>query len=311
MSHFPGFDPTLATDPKSLEMVIVPRARDLGGFEVRRALPAAKRQMVGPFIFFDQMGPVEFIDNGIDVRPHPHIGLATVTYLYQGQFRHLDSLGSDRMITPGAVNWMVAGNGVTHSERSAPQDRVGRHDLFGIQTWVALPEDREDDPASFEHHAKADLPMIEGEGVTARLIVGRAWGEKAPASTFSDMFYGDVTLAPHATLPMPDDHEDRAFYVMDGEVEVASEVYAPHRMGIFRPGDRVALTAGPTGARVMVLGGETLNGPRYISWNFVASSREKLEAAQEAWMKGDFEHGRFALPPGDTEEFIPHPKARD
>ena len=262
------------------------------GFEVRRALPAAKRQMVGPFIFFDQMGPVEFIDNGIDVRPHPHIGLATVTYLYQGQFRHLDSLGSDRMITPGAVNWMVAGNGVTHSERSAPQDRVGRHDLFGIQTWVAL-------------------PMIAGEGVTARLIVGRAWGEKAPASTFSDMFYGDVTLAPHATLPMPDDHEDRAFYVMDGEVEVASEVYAPHRMGIFRPGDRVALTAGPTGARVMVLGGETLNGPRYISWNFVASSREKLEAAQEAWMKGDFEHGRFALPPGDTEEFIPHPKARD
>ena len=291
-----------------IETVIIPRARDLGGFEVRRALPAPQRQMVGPFIFFDQAGPAEFVTGqGIDVRPHPHIGLGTVTYLYKGEFEHRDSLGTHQMIYPGEVNWMVAGNGVTHSERTSQVTRQKPSSLFGIQTWVALPEDHEERVASFEHHTEAALPFLEGEGKRLRLIMGRGWGETAPVSTFTDMFYADVVLEAGALLPLPRDHEDRGVYVTSGSVEVAGEAFEAGRMMVFRPGDEITIKAGEQGARLMALGGETLNGPRHIWWNFVASSREKIDAAKEAWASGDWEHGRFQLPPGDDAEFIPLP----
>ncbi|MGO2006946.1 pirin family protein [Vreelandella alkaliphila] len=310
MSWMPDIEPKCpsAGNLHDIETLIVPRAHDLGGFEVRRALPAPKRQMVGPFIFFDQMGPAEFLrEDGIDVRPHPHVGLATVTYLYQGEFQHRDSLGTNQMIHPGAVNWMVAGNGVTHSERTSPATRQNKHSLFGIQTWVALPEAYEDKPASFAHHGQETLPLLKGEGKEVRLILGTAWGEQAPVQTFSEMFYADAVLQPGAKLPLPDGHEDRGLYVTSGSVSIAGDTFDAGQMMVFRPGDPITVTAGESGARLMLLGGETLNGPRYISWNFVASSREKLAAAKQAWMEGDFEHGRFKLPPGDDEEFIPFP----
>lgn len=310
MSWMPDLDPTCpdAGALDDIELLIVPRARDIGGFEVRRALPAPRRQMVGPFIFFDQMGPAEFIHGGgIDVRPHPHIGLATLTYLFRGAFQHRDSLGSDQMIHPGAVNWMVAGNGVTHSERTDAATRAAPHTLFGIQTWIALPEAQEDAPGSFEHHGADALPVLEAEGKQLRLIAGRGWGARAPVTVHSDLFYADAVLQPGARLPLPRDHEDRGLYVTEGSVLIAGEEFPAGRMMVFRPGDDITVTAGAQGARFVALGGETLNGPRYIMWNFVASSREKLEAAREAWKAGDFEHGRFRLPPGDDAEFVPYP----
>ncbi|SDZ37295.1 hypothetical protein SAMN05444004_11211 [Jannaschia faecimaris] len=292
----------------AIETVIVPRARDIGGFEVRRALPAPRRQMVGPFIFFDQMGPAEFLTGqGIDVRPHPHIGLATVTYLLKGRIHHRDSLGTDQWIEPGAVNWMVAGNGITHSERMDGDYRKTEKSLFGIQTWVALPEDQEDRPADFIHAAKSTLPMLEAEGKQVRLILGDAWGETAPVETASRMFYADAALEAHAMIPLPDDHEDRGVYVLSGEVSVGGQRFEAGRMMVFRPGDALSLKAGGQGARILLLGGDTLEGPRHIWWNFVASSKDKIEAAKEAWRAGDWAHGRFRLPPGDDAEHIPLP----
>ena len=310
MSWNPTFDPDCpnAGNLDSIETLIIPRARDLGGFEVRRALPSSARQMVGPFIFFDQMGPAEFItEGGIDVRPHPHIGLGTVTYLYQGEFEHRDSIGTHQMIYPGEVNWMVAGQGVTHSERTSAATRQGPSSLFGIQTWIALPDSHEDVPAAFEHHGKEALPLLEGEGKAVRLILGSAWGEKAPATLYSETFYADVVLQAGAKLPLPSDHEDRGLYVTQGSVEIAGETFEAGRMMVFRPGDEITLTAGSAGARLMALGGETLNGPRYIWWNFVASSRDRIEAAKASWAAGDWQHGRFQLPQGDDQEFIPLP----
>jgi redox-sensitive bicupin YhaK (pirin superfamily) len=298
--------------PDALETLIIPRARDIGGFAVRRALPSPRRQLVGPFIFFDQMGPVEFVTNqGIDVRPHPHIGLGTVTYLFQGAFRHRDSVGTDQLIHPGDVNWMVAGKGVTHSERTTDEERARPHSLLGIQTWVALPEEVEDAPASFEHQRKDDLPILEAEGVSARLVLGSAWGERSPVKTFSEMFYADAHLLPGAKLPLPDGHEDRGVYVVEGAVEVAGVRYEAHRMMIFRPGDHMFVTAMEEGARLMLLGGETFSGPRYIWWNFVASSVERIEAAKEGWARGDFQEGLFRLPPGDEKEYVRLPEEAD
>ncbi|MFD6317617.1 pirin family protein [Methylorubrum thiocyanatum] len=310
MSWNPALEPGCpnAVGIDAIETLIVPRAYDLGGFEVRRALPAPKRQMVGPFIFFDQAGPAEFITGkGVDVRPHPHIGLATVTYLYRGEFQHRDSLGTNQTILPGAVNWMVAGRGVTHSERTTPETRRAPHSLYGIQTWVALPESHEDTAPSFEHHGKAALPMIEDGGVSLRLILGHAYGERAPANVFSDTFYADVTLAPGTRFPLPDDHEDRGLYVVEGAISIAGQDFEAGRMMVFRPGDRITVAAGPSGARLMALGGATLGGPRYIWWNFVSSSREKIEAAKEEWRRGAWGEGRFDLPPDDRAEFIPLP----
>ena len=310
MSWNPALDPSIpigdAVD--SIETVIVPRARDLGGFEVRRALPSQARQMVGPFIFFDQMGPAEFLTGqGIDVRPHPHIGLATVTYLLKGRIHHRDSLGTDQWIEPGTVNWMLAGQGITHSERMDGEMRAKPHSLFGLQTWVALPKDREDDPAGFLHASQTSLPVLDGEGKFVRLILGNVWGETAPIETPSEMFYADATLAKGASIPLPDNHEDRGVYILSGEVSVAGETFGAGRMLVFRPGDRVSVKAGDQGARIMLLGGATMDGPRHIWWNFVASSQDRINAAKEAWRAGDWAHGRFQLPPGDDDDFIPAP----
>jgi redox-sensitive bicupin YhaK (pirin superfamily) len=310
MSWNPALDPTIpigdAVD--AIETVIVPRARDLGGFEVRRALPSADRQMVGPFIFFDQMGPAEFLTGqGIDVRPHPHIGLGTVTYLLKGRLHHRDSLGTDQWIEPGAVNWMKAGWGITHSERTDGPVRQTGQTMFGLQTWLALPKSREDDPAEFIHTPEAQLPVLEGEGKTVRLILGHAWGEVAPMETPSEMFYADATLAPGAAIPLPDGQEDRGVYILQGEVTVSGQTFPAGQMLIFRPGDRISVRAGDTGARLMLLGGATMDGPRFIWWNFVASSRDRIAAAKEAWRAGDWAHGRFRLPPEDKAEFIPAP----
>lgn len=310
MSWNPALEPQCpgAGSLDAIETVIIPRARDIGGFEVRRALPAPRRQMVGPFIFFDQAGPAEFLTGqGIDVRPHPHIGLGTVTYLYEGEFEHRDSLGTHQMIYPGEVNWMVAGKGVTHSERTSAATRRGESRLFGIQTWIALPESHEDTPASFEHHGKQALPQLQGEGKDVRLILGSAWGEKAPATLYSETFYADVQMHPGAKLPLPDDHEDRGIYVTQGSIEIAGESFDAGRMMVFRPGDHITVTAGAQGARLMALGGATLNGPRYIWWNFVASSRDRIEAAKQSWAAADWQNGRFQLPPGDDQEHIPLP----
>jgi redox-sensitive bicupin YhaK (pirin superfamily) len=310
MSWNPAFEPGCpdAVGAGSIETLIVPRARDIGEFEVRRALPAPRRRLVGPFIFFDQMGPAEFITgHGIDVRPHPHIGLATVTYLFRGEVQHRDSLGVNQVIRPGAVNWMVAGRGVAHSERTSAQTRKAPHSLFGIQTWVALPEAHEEDAPHFEHHEKDSLPVIEGEGASLRLILGRAFGETAPAGVFSETFYADAALEPGARMPLPDDHEDRGIYIVEGSISVAGQSFDAGRMMVFRPKDSISVAAGPNGARLILLGGATLAGPRCIWWNFVASSREKIEAAKEEWRKADWGRGRFDLPPDDRDEFVPLP----
>ena len=290
----------------ALETLIIPRARDIGGFEVRRALPSLKRQMVGPFIFFDQMGPAEFLtDGGIDVRPHPHIGLGTVTYLYKGEFEHRDSLGTHQMIYPGEVNWMVAGKGVTHSERTSDETRARRNSLFGIQTWIALPKEHEEMAPDFEHHKEAALPVIEAGGVTARLILGNAYGETSPVTMLSETFYLDVVLQAGAAFPLPDDHEDRGIYVTEGSIEVAGDSFEAGRMMVFRPGDRISAKAGPQGARLMLLGGATMSEKRYIWWNFVSSSKDRIAQAKEDWKASDWTNGPFKLPPGDDAEFIP------
>ncbi len=309
MSWNPALEPHCPTGDQvdRIETLIIPRVHDLGGFQVRRALPSPKRQMVGPFIFFDQMGPAELVTGqGIDVRPHPHIGLATVTYLYQGQIHHRDSLGTSLPIEPGAVNWMTAGQGITHSERTPPAIRSGRHDLFGIQTWVALPEDQEDIAPAFEHQPKDALPFITGEGLEVRLILGNLYGERSPVAVHSDMFYADAVMAAGAKLPLGAEHEDRGLYVVSGEIEIAGDRFEAGQMMVFRPGDPITILARQP-SRLMLLGGAPFNGPRYIWWNFVASSKARIEAAKEAWREGDWQHGRFQLPPEDDAEFIPLP----
>ena len=310
MSWNPAMEPGCpdAAGLDAIETLIVPRSRDLGGFEVRRALPAPKRQMVGPFIFFDQAGPAEFLTGqGVDVRPHPHTGLGTVTYLFRGDFHHRDSTGADQIIRPGELNWMVAGRGVSHSERTTAAARSGPNSLFGIQTWLALPDRDEDMEPMFEHHGRDALPMIEDAGVSVRLVLGEAWGARAPARMFSETFYADAKRDPGRRLPMPDDHEDRGIYIVEGSIRVAGQAFEAGRMMVFRPGDRITVEAGERGARLMLLGGATLPGPRYIWWNFVASSRERIEQAKADWRAGKWGEGRFDLPVDDRDEHIPLP----
>jgi redox-sensitive bicupin YhaK (pirin superfamily) len=290
--------------PDGVELVLLPRAHDIGGFEVRRALPARERQMIGPFIFFDQMGPGEFLaGRGLDVRPHPHIGLATVTYLFEGEILHRDSLGSRQPISPGDVNWMTAGSGIAHSERTDAALRVHSNRLFGIQSWVALPRAAEEIAPGFVHHPAASLPLIEDGGAKLRLIAGAGWGLAAPVAVSSPLFYADVVLAPGASAPLPEEHEERAAYVLDGEAEVAGDRFEPGRMLVFRAGDRLALRAGPRGARLLLLGGAAMDGPRHLFWNFVSSSRERIEQA-----KADWRAGRFGKVTDDEAEFIPLPE---
>ena len=288
------------------ETVIIPRAHDIGGFEVRRALPSARRQMVGPFIFFDQMGPGEFLSGrGLDVRPHPHIGLATVTYLFAGQILHRDSLGVRQPIDPGDVNWMTAGAGIVHSERTdaALRDRV--NPLFGIQSWLALPRDEEERAPDFAHHAAASLPVIESGGARLRLIAGTGWGEESPVRTLWPLFYADAELAPGAAMPLDTGHEERAAYIVRGEVSIAGDVFEAGRMLVFRAGDAIGLMAGRDGARLLLLGGAVMDGPRHIFWNFVSSRPERIEQA-----KADWSNRRFPVVPQDSVEFIPLPEHR-
>ncbi len=304
MSTTPAPDPTPgdANSCAAIEHVIVPRSRDLGGFEVRRALPSAQRQMVGPFIFFDQMGPAEFLlTNGIDVRPHPHIGLATVTYLFEGEIFHRDSLGSALAIRPGDVNLMTAGRGIVHSERETSEAKARPRRMFGIQAWAALPKAHEEDAPAFVHHAVAELPRIEGEGKRVRVIMGELYGARSPAEFPHPAFYAEAVLAPGAVLPLDADHDERAVYIASGEIDIAGQTFAAGRLLTFRPGDRISILAN-SNARLMLLGGEPMDGPRHIWWNFVSSSADRIAAA-----KADWSQGRFDVVPGDADEFIPLP----
>jgi redox-sensitive bicupin YhaK (pirin superfamily) len=285
-----------------VETVILPRARDLGEFEVRRALPSKEKQMIGPFIFFDQMGPAEFlVGRGMDVRPHPHIGLSTVTYLFRGQIQHRDSLGTLETIRPGELNWMTSGQGIVHSERTPAEDRREGPNLFGIQAWVALPQDAEDTRPAFEHYDRQAMPEIVEPGATVRLIAGSLYGETSPVRCHSDMFYAEVVLADGARIPLAADYDERAVYVVEGAVEIAGDVYPAGRLVVLRPGDEVNLTSRGA-SRCMFLGGEPMDGPRFLWWNFVASSRDRIEQA-----KNDWKLGRFDKVPGDADEFIPLP----
>jgi redox-sensitive bicupin YhaK (pirin superfamily) len=292
----------------ALEIVIETRARDLvEGFKVRRALPSARRRMVGPFIFLDQMGPeILKAGRGLDVAPHPHIGLATVTYLFEGEMLHRDGLGTVQPIRPGDVNWMTAGRGIAHSERTPRELRETDSPLFGIQSWVAFPTRREETEPAFAHHGAAGLPLVEGEGKRVRLICGSLYGARSPVETFSDMFYADAALEEGSRLTVPSEHEERAAYVVEGSIGIIpeGETYDAGQLLIFKPGEEIILGAPATSrARVMLLGGEPLDGARHIWWNFVSSSRERIEQAKEDWREG-----RFAPVPEETE-FIPLPES--
>jgi redox-sensitive bicupin YhaK (pirin superfamily) len=283
--------------------VLEGRLRDLGGFSVRRVLPADGQQTVGPFIFFDHMGPAIFAPGeGVDVRPHPHIGLATVTYLFEGEFMHRDSLGSAQLIRPGDVNWMVAGRGIAHSERTPPELRraTAGAPIHGIQTWIALPTAHEETPPSFSHHPAADLPEITDRGSRLRVIAGEAYGARAPAAVFSPMFYVEAVLDADATIELPGNYQERAAYVVEGGIEVAGERYGVGKMTVFAAA-HVTLRA-LRRSRVMLLGGSPLDGPRHIWWNFVSSSRERIERAKLDWRED-----RFAAVSGDPER-IPLPE---
>ena len=302
LPHIPDPMPGDAAAADAIETVIVPRARDLGGFEVRRALPSAQRQMIGPFIFFDQMGPALMLPGqGIDVRPHPHIGLATVTWLFDGSIYHRDSLGSSQPISPGELNWMTAGKGIVHSERTAAPDLARERKVFGIQSWVALPKQFEDVAPAFDHVEASKLPVIDERGISVRVIAGSLHGATSPVKTHSDLFYADVQMTAGAALPLPVEHEERGVYVAEGTLEVAGQVFEEGRLLVFRPGDAITLRA-RSNARVMLLGGEPMDGPRYIWWNFVSSSKDRIEAAKDDWKRA-----RFAIVPGDETDFIPLP----
>ena len=294
---------TAADGADSVDVVIVPRSSDLGdGFVVQRALPSVERRMVGPFVFFDQMGPtVMTAGKGLDVRPHPHIGLATVTYMFAGEILHRDSLGSVQAIRPGAVNWMTAGSGIVHSERTPPELRPVDAPAFGIQSWVALPRQHEETAPAFVHHAQETLPVLDADGAHVRLVAGSLHGADSPVQTFSAMFYADATLQAGARLDMPAEHEERAAYVVEGALCIGRQDFPAGRLVVLKRGRAVTLQGGESGARLMLLGGEPLDGPRHVWWNFVSSSRERIEQA-----KADWRAGRFASVPGETE-FIPLP----
>jgi hypothetical protein len=287
----------------AVELVIAPRLRDLGGFTVRRILPYAKRRMIGPFIFLDEMGPAALpAGQGLDVAPHPHIGLATVTYLFEGAIVHRDSLGSTQTIRPGAVNWMTAGRGIVHSERSGADERAQAKPLHGMQSWVALPLAQEETAPGFTHHDAETLPVIEDEGLWMRLIAGRAYGEQAPVEVFSELFYLHAELAAGASLDLPEEHAERAFYVVSGSIELDGAPCGPATMAVVKPQAAARITA-TAPSRVMLLGGAPQEGRRHIWWNFVASSPERIERA-----KADWKAGRFPAVPGDGD-FIPLPEA--
>ncbi len=286
-----------------VDLIIQPKMHELGGFTVGRVLPSAKRRMVGPFIFFDQMGPALLpADKPVNVRPHPHIGLSTLTWLFDGSIMHRDSLGYAQEIKPGEVNWMTAGAGITHSERT-PEHLLGQpNSLFGLQVWMALPQAHEETAPAFQHYAASELPVIEGEGVNTTIVAGCAWGETAPVSVFSDTLYADATLTAGATLSVGKEHEERAVYLISGEIEIAGAIFGLGEMIVLKPGLPIDIKA-TVDTHLILIGGATVDGPRHIWWNFVSSHKDRIEQAKEDWRAG-----RFAKVVGDEEEFIPLPE---
>jgi redox-sensitive bicupin YhaK (pirin superfamily) len=307
MSLMPHVDPVCAKRKEpTVELEIDGRKRDLGdGFTVRRLLPSPARQMVGPFIFFDQMGPVGMDPGrGLDVRPHPHINLATVTYLFEGEILHRDSLGSEQVIRPGAVNWMTAGRGIVHSERSPANARKTGVRLHGLQLWVALPKEHEEVEPSFRHHPADSIPALDIDGAHLRVVAGTAYGVTSPVAVLSQLFYVEARIEAGRELSLPDEHAERALYVVGGAVSADHETYGEGTMVAFRNGARASVTAAAP-AHVMLIGGAPLEGDRYIWWNFVSSSRERIEQA-----KADWRNRHFAAVPGDEIEFIPLPDSQ-
>jgi redox-sensitive bicupin YhaK (pirin superfamily) len=306
MSFFPGKDPsagdTYACD--AIAHVLVPRTVDLGdGFSVRRALPSARSRMVGPFIFFDHFGPAEFrAGNGLDVRPHPHIGLATVTYLFDGEIMHRDSLGTAAPIKPGEVNWMTAGRGIVHSERTGPELRASGSPIHGLQMWVALPAAKEEIAPSFAHHETDEFPAINDDGTFVRVVVGSLYGKCSPVPTVHETFFGNIALRAGTPIPLDADHEERALYVVDGIIDISGDQFEPGRLLVFKPGDRVTIKA-VGDAHFVILGGAPMDGPRHIWWNFVSSRKDRIEQAKAEWKTG-----HFGKVPGDEIEFIPLPE---
>ncbi|VVT13330.1 Pirin-like protein CC_3178 [Sphingomonas sp. EC-HK361] len=285
------------------DVTLTPVTHDLGGFKVHRTLPAKARTMVGPFLFFDQMGPAELaIGGGIDVRPHPHINLATVTYLFDGAIDHRDSLGTQQRIEPGAVNLMTAGHGIVHSERSPGDERAHGPVLSGIQTWLALPEAQEEIDPAFEHVAATELPIVSGDGVTARVIMGSMWGKTAPTTTYAGTIYADIALDAGATVPIDASADERALYLAMGEAWLEGVRLEPQVLYVLKPGV-VGTLRSTTGGRVMLCGGDAFATPRHVWWNFVSSSRDRINEAKRAWKAGE-----FPKVPGDEKEWIPIPE---
>ncbi|MBP1850352.1 pirin family protein [Rhizobium halophytocola] len=305
MSFFPGNDPQVgdAFACDAIEHLIIPRSSDIGGFAVRRALPTARRRLVGPFIFFDRMGPALLrAGDALDVKPHPHIGLSTVTYLFDGEIKHRDSLGTELVIEPGDINLMTAGRGIVHSERTPERLRGAAHSVSGLQTWLALPDHMEEIDPAFAHTARADMPEFAADGARGRVVIGATGGLTSPVKVFSDTLYVDVTLEAGGRFPLDTAHEERAVYILSGTLDVAGDVFAADQLLVFRPGDPITLKGGEAGCHVMVFGGAALSSKRHIWWNFVSSSKERIEQAKEEWRSGGFD-----IVPGDEEEFVPLP----
>jgi redox-sensitive bicupin YhaK (pirin superfamily) len=291
------------TNDSPILMSLAPVSHDLGGFKVHRTLPHKLRTMVGPFIFFDQMGPARLgVDEGVDVRPHPHINLATVTYLFDGAIDHRDSLGTVQRIEPGAVNLMTAGRGISHSERSPADQRARGPALDGIQTWIALPRASEEQEPAFEHVATDQLPVVEGEGVRLHLIMGEAFGARSPVTQHSPTLYAAIDLAPGAALELEREADERALYLLNGDAAVDGQALEPMHLVLLAPGHKPVLRSSG-GARLMLCGGAPMDGERHVWWNFVSSSRERIREAKRAWQAGE-----FALPPDDRDEWIPIPE---
>jgi redox-sensitive bicupin YhaK (pirin superfamily) len=282
--------------------VIVPRSVDLGDFTVHRALPSDRSRMVGPFIFFDHFGPAVFRSGaGIDVRPHPHIGLATLTYLFDGEIMHRDSLGTAVAIRPGEINWMTAGRGIVHSERTGPERRAKGDKLHGLQCWVALPAAREEMGPAFAHYGVDALPVVRDRGKTVQVVAGSLYGARSPVATASETVFADVALETGSVLPLDAAYEERAIYVLDGEIDIAGDRFGGDRLLVFRPGDRIAVKA-VSDAHLVILGGAAMDGPRHVWWNFVSSRMERIDQAKAEWTAG-----HFGKVPGDELEFIPLP----
>ena len=285
-----------------IELTIPAREADIGELTVRRLLPWQRRRMVGPFIFLDHMGPAHYgAGHGMDVRPHPHIGLSTVTYLFDGEIVHKDTLGSDIAIRPGAVNWMTAGRGISHSERTGADERGRPHDVHGLQCWVALPREFEETNPAFAHFAAAQIPQLDLNGVTLRVVAGDAFGMTAPAAVHSPLFYVEARMAAGSKLDLPAQYRERGLYVIDGHVRAGGEDVAPHSMPVFEPGGTVRIDA-VTDAHIMFLGGDPLPEKRFIWWNFVSSTQDRIEQA-----KADWQAGKFGTILGDANDFIPLP----